>query len=377
MNQTKVSIAPVLLCVAAASVVLLSIVLLVGTKREIDVPSETDIAGREHEAVVPAPKQSTPAPRSRSSADGDLGPTKRTGRANDGQLRIEVVDVNSRPLQGASVSIRSKAIGKRLRGPKTTSLTDLDGHASFDAHGRIEIEIKLTGWAGLVDYVIVEPGPSVLRYVLSRGGVVSGIVTDEGGKPLQGVTISSSGETTHHRGRCMSDLDGSYSVPGLPAGPIQLTASGGMGRAHAAVALSPDEHYIWNPMLIRSPSIRVRVSTADGSALPSCVVRLLRLIDTSAKEVSSRKLRDNDECTFYRVLPGDYFVDATPDGLNPVAARARVSADVPHQEVLLVVGKAPLKGLLGHVKSHRSTFETVRRHDSGSTLVEDLAPGSG
>jgi protocatechuate 3,4-dioxygenase beta subunit len=159
----------------------------------------------------------------------------------EGSLVGRVVDTASRPLPGATVEVR--------RGRSFLSDDDDERGARHAATTGADGTFRLTGIPSAENYlaivrraghsvtrqrgIVVRPGEEtrIADLILSRGGSVSGIVTDRDGVPLQGAKVAADNSPftmidvwNAKADFASSGADGRYRIEHLPAGKIKVHA---------------------------------------------------------------------------------------------------------------------------------------------------------
>jgi len=163
--------------------------------------------------------------------------------ADAGSLSGAITSNGGAPLEGAAVSIYDTPIPSS---PVKTSLTVADGTYSMvgvppgDYFVRISHPDYFAEWYNdAPDYttatiVTVSIGvDSVVNAALAPGGAISGVVTDDGGQPVEGILIDiyeAEGALKYQR---ITLADGSYDVPGMVAGTYAIFANADSGTPGA------------------------------------------------------------------------------------------------------------------------------------------------
>ena len=155
-----------------------------------------------------------------------------------------VTDSQGQPLQGVNVSFSSVTIG----GTYASAMTD--GRGVYAITGLLAGDYRVQFAAPLGSNLVSEYLPDTTNISLavpvkvsagasltgidaslSVGASITGRVTDDQGRPVQGVNVSatSTATTTDFPKSAMTDVNGVYVITGLAAGDFRVQFSGPMG----------------------------------------------------------------------------------------------------------------------------------------------------
>ena len=203
-------------------------------------PGGSDDEAGEASAEARAPR--APARRSAASAGPPPAPVPTDG--GECALRVAVVDLDGRPVSGATVDARLNPGGKRA--PQATPAS---GEVRFaGALCGASASVYLPPTAGHLDaFAIVQPevivAGEVVTLVADPGREAWEIVQDPSGAPIVGArVIGSVGEDTIHAGDDPTGADGRYSlrVPTAPLVGLIATAPGHAMGSDDLVWADPD-----------------------------------------------------------------------------------------------------------------------------------------
>lgn len=151
--------------------------------------------------------------------------------------------------------------------------TDADGRfrASGLPRGRQTLRVSKPGYLDHRSVLDAELRTLVqTEVVLRRGGTVSGVVTDETGRPREGVRIwiEELREIEVTRSTATSDERGHYRLTGVEPGP-QVVRAKDTSRPEwvARAQIEIEGEYSWNPVLARSAGFRLRLLDESGVPL--------------------------------------------------------------------------------------------------------------
>lgn len=153
-----------------------------------------------------------------------------------GKISGRVVNDKGQPLPNARVMVR--AVGSI--DATQTATTDQDG--KFEVNGLERVSYHVNAWFSTYAPVLLEPNsvqPGTFRvgdsptFVLAKGGVITGTVTDHTGEPLVGIRVrarmireSNLPIWFYGQSERMTDDRGIYRLYGLPAGSYLVWAGG-------------------------------------------------------------------------------------------------------------------------------------------------------
>jgi len=265
--------------------------------------------------------------------------TARTNAAGGAGLRADLYDMaTGKPIAGAQVTV--ERIFDTVRG--RPSAPEKAAEATSDATGRVEIT-KLP--PGTYRLTVGADGyaPRALSYErygertfkqfaieLARTAAICGTVTDDNGKPIEGVKVSPSnvmaingrGYTLPQLAEAVTDKDGAFALTDLPAGFTQF-------RIHHPVYYFSDLftiHEVPGPnvvlRMIGAGSIHVSVTDNEGHALSRYEGNEI-LVEVEPKggsrvgsRVGSAKVKDDGTFEFDKVPPGEYRIKSRPNPSN-------------------------------------------------------------
>jgi hypothetical protein len=167
-----------------------------------------------------------------------------------GSIRGRVVNESGQPMPNVTISLRAFGSAR-----SETLVTDNEG--KFEATGLEPVNYQVTAWLGAYVQVPRDDntvnnyriGDSV-RFVMTKGGVITGTVTSQTGEPVVGVRvrarmISNGGRAPFPYGdfpfERLTDDRGVYRIYGLPAGTYVVSA-GGNGAIYAGNTDPYDDH---------------------------------------------------------------------------------------------------------------------------------------
>ena len=148
-----------------------------------------------------------------------------------GEITGRVVDARGDPVDDADVE--SQATDDPRWGPRGTSGRSDEGDGRFElrdvAAGTYVLQVRASGRGeASVTAVRVEPGrpTNVGTVMLSRGGVVQGVVVDADGQGIPGATIHLEKDLHMQMGQheTQTGASGAFELRGVPPGPINVLA---------------------------------------------------------------------------------------------------------------------------------------------------------
>jgi RNA polymerase sigma-70 factor (ECF subfamily) len=263
-----------------------------------------------------------------------------------------VVDPDGAPVRGAEVWQGSD----QHSWDRSLMLSDDDGRFVFAhvAPGSTQVGAEKPGLASARVTVDVPAGQGVqgLEVALARARTVRGIVQDERGAPLEGVSVAAHRDHDYVGAHGRTDARGVFEVRDLPDGPLNIEAfAKGLVRAQAPISADQQEVVV---TMRRAGRLVGRVLEAATEApLGTFTVRFVRPSDPSA----------TPEMSGYSsswVRPGKTFDSA--DGTWSTAEHDELEPGAWTGVEVSAPGFAPR--LIGMV--------AVRGHDDDTVLVHEL-----
>ena len=192
-----------------------------------------------------------------------------------------IVAPDGTPVPGAEVWIGAQ----RDAWDGSTGLSDDDGRFAFDSvpPGRTQAGGEKEGFAPATTVFTVpehgRAGELLLRFPVAR--TVRGVVRDEAGQPLPGVSVAARQNFDYVGSSGRSNELGEFEVTDLPEGMLSMEAfARGLVRTHVSVAANEGDVVI---EVARSGRIAGRVvDAATGAPLPSFTVRFVMATDPEA-----------------------------------------------------------------------------------------------
>ena len=233
------------------------------------------------------------------------------------RIRGEVLDEDGEPLPGAEISLypasEPPAGGhpRREESFSRATTSDPDGRFTIDgvAPGNFEAEAFAAGFQpSSLRRLEVGAGEDVsgLRFVLARGAVLEGQVTDADLQPIAGARVSLG------RPAALSDAEGRYRLEGLPPGLGQVAVHR-LGYSHLAreLEIEPGTAVV---DFVLTGGYRVAGAAVDASGLPLAGVELE--LEPLAPAVTEHLRTSSDE-------DGTFSLEPVADGRYRVRARHR------------------------------------------------------
>ena len=275
-------------------------------------------------------------------------------------LHGRVVDARGGSVEGARVALGAPPdpLMTRVDGSQAEvvvpriAISDDGGRFAFEGvtPGLQPIAVQAEGWPIWRQDVVVEVEDTARLLVeLEHGALVTGIVYDDTGKPLEGAAVralpapfagsfpgqgpSDEGRTFPHPG-ARTDARGAYQLPPLAAGQAHLYASKGerrggtlhaakngvfLGSAQETLTVHAGQELIWSPRISLGSTIEGRVTYADGAPMQRVFVHAQQQINRRTKTTTT------DADGKFRITslePGSYRVSVVlrgaPDGAAPL-----------------------------------------------------------
>lgn len=215
-------------------------------------------------------------------------------------IRGEVVDADSQPVVGVTVLASPQRSAKDPRARQTSSWNmATDERGAFELAGLLPGTYELATWGRdqprLVEPVIVTLGESAdvegVRLVLPATGKLVGIVRDESGAPVPGVTIRTSSLERFRLmgGSTRTGDDGRFEVAGLEAGSVRVRASVRAAgttdddlQGEVVEIVAGGETHVELTVERRTLGIRGRVIDSAGAPVTDAFVDATRMSDSAA-----------------------------------------------------------------------------------------------
>jgi hypothetical protein len=165
-----------------------------------------------------------------------------------------------------------------------------DGHFTLELEpGDYRVQAYTQGYAPESAEVTVAHGgtPAELRLALSRGGVISGRIVDAGGRAVGGVRVGAVTDATDAAGGGMAETlpDGSFQIPGLPAGTYTVSAQSDLGGFAVRSGVTAGQSGV--ALTLRpGGSVQVQVVGPDGAPVERAFVRVSRVAGARAMMMS-------------------------------------------------------------------------------------------
>ncbi|KZE42768.1 hypothetical protein AVW09_09010 [Microbacterium sp. T32] len=215
-------------------------------------------------------------------------------------------------------------------------------------------------------FALASPSPSPSS--TSATYTLSGVVTGDGGAPIQAAMVFISGGSPWTYKSAQTGADGGYSVSGLPAGEYEVQASVFMGSYSdqtATLDLTADSEL--NFRLVKGGTISGKISGGDGSEVS---IELLKADTLEMQDVASTK----GSFKFQRVPAGRYVVLAIPYYSSEAAAAFYPGVTDPHDAtVITVASEKAVSGLDWEVAPGRRISGTVQNMPGSSASVSVTA----
>lgn len=282
---------------------------------------------------------------------------QRGERRNLGVLRLEpgvtvagrVLDAHDAPVAGATIELRSPALGALVQRPIASAVSDRDGNFSIvDAPSlQLRVEVRAPGHGARALEPVDAPADDVVVRLSTELVLRARVLDRRTRAPLAGVRVELAPLDPLAPGASgTTDADGALAIAGLGAtswlarlhAPNYRTRSQSQVEAGAAEVLF--ELDAW-------PCVRGVVRAADG-AVPSGATVELRATDASGA-VADARARASGRCeadgrfTLCDLRPGMYVLEARADGYAPrrsAPLSIALERDAPEQTLVLDAGGA-------------------------------------
>ena len=257
---------------------------------------------------------------------------------------------DAKPIEGALVLCRSLD-ASAIEMPRTAR-TDASGRFRVEMNqlGLVAVRIEAAGFAARIHEKVDPRLPLAAR--LERGGVITGIVQDERGRPVSQAQVEASSGFTFVRSpwedggqiRALTDAQGRFRLEGVASGLYAITARArGLGSASQADVVAGGKV----KLLLRAGGLVAGVVTdAEGRAVEHALVRAEmegRAWKTSRDERSDRQGRFE----LLGLESGSYTVTARhPDFASAVATGVRVEKEGTTEATLALSPGATVIGRL-------------------------------
>lgn len=196
----------------------------------------------------------------------------------DAVLRGHVRDADGNPLARATVHAGaiSSFVPRAADGEGSLALfdyTDQDGAYEIRhlEPGRVSLRVTLKGYVGYETAIDVTDCSSAVHDVrLATGAALVGAVRTPDGRPAAGARVWVQWSDEKALDEVAAGPDGSFALRGVAPGTRRVWAEHATARALCASAVldlrDGDEH-VWEPVLERRESLRLRLVSAEGAPL--------------------------------------------------------------------------------------------------------------
>ncbi len=252
----------------------------------------------------------------------------------------QVLDIDGEPIAGAWIRLEQPAAlsfsgpDRRLTPQASYTRSGDDGHFSSAGlpTGLTNIDARANGYAAArVSAKLTDGGSTEVTLELSREAVVRGVVTDDSGAPVFMGNVSHGDFDEYLSSTTVTDPSGRYVLTGLPAGHLELSATGRRHRPlSTTVETAPGTDLRWDPILRTGASIVGSVVDTE-SRIPLPGLTVAAYVSTEAGR-SARSARTDDEGGFalHALEPGVYSLrvhDWSGYADAPLATLDHVSTD--------------------------------------------------
>ncbi|MGH9101992.1 MAG: MFS transporter [Acidimicrobiales bacterium] len=186
--------------------------------------------------------------------------------------------------------------------------------------------------------------PRAGQGVGAGAAALGGSVSSVGGSPLEGATITLTGEGGRQAGRAVSGPDGAYRLEvGRPGAYTAIVAAAGFRPVAATIAVGLGRA-VQDFVLVGSGAVAGLVRTGSGVAVRAIVVTLT---DGGGQTVGEPvETDDQGHFSLAGVPEGSYTVTATVSGHQPAVAAVTVRAGEEAHVELALVGAGELSGVV-------------------------------
>jgi protocatechuate 3,4-dioxygenase beta subunit len=138
----------------------------------------------------------------------------------------KIVDEQGRPVEGARFTL-TQSTEDSAHGAEDDIRTDEDGQFVLDVARAGSWKVAIQHGQFFPQELSIQAPAEDVRWVLRKGGVVEGSVTDEKGVPLEGARVSlwKSGDSWRFQHAVQTDDQGRFSLGGLRAGSYGIEAA--------------------------------------------------------------------------------------------------------------------------------------------------------
>lgn len=249
--------------------------------------------------------------------------------------------------------------------PTTQDFRDDEGRFELPAApGAMQLQVTADGFSQAQPMdVMVGPDAEEVVITLSPACILSGVVTDNGGKPVQGVRLyhgeGERGRRNWNGGRentVTTDSKGRYRFPALPAGEQSITASLGERTATNKVTLQLGENSA-DFTLDVGCVVRIRATGPDGQPVELEQVWFQTGNDWPQSERLPR--REPGLVEYAGLNPGDYVLTCTASALPAIRKEIKLVAG-DNDVTLAFAAGATLIGTLTNSSGKAVTGVSVR-----------------
>jgi len=190
----------------------------------------------------------------------------------EGRVEGRVVGPDGSPIAGAAVLVGRPGIGVHTDEEGVFRVVGCPpGDVPIAVRAR---DLDLAPWSRTV--WIDEHGTTNVEVELEAGLVVTGTVSEADGAPARGVRITAAGDQAFAERLTLSAANGSYRLPAVPAGAVELQADGDeRGRVTVTVTGTAGEVVPWNPQLGRGLRLPGIVLDENDEPVPDAFVHAL------------------------------------------------------------------------------------------------------
>jgi len=264
-----------------------------------------------------------------------------------GAVTGSVIDPRGQAVAGAKVIVGDCVWTKRVRYGDAIDWRTFPHYLRTDSGGLFAAEgveagavpvlVRAPGFAPFSRYVRVRPGKSSEVTVrLAPGCMLSGVVKDAGGRPIESALVRIEGRGWHQRASAYTAPDGRFHIDGLAPERIEVEVrkSGFVCSRKLFVDVGPTR-LVWDPVLVERPILAGRLVDERERALAGWTVRTDESGQTLAMTRPSGRftitVASRDRTALWLKEPGSRVWIRHSDLTAPDLARGELVVRVAHE----------------------------------------------
>lgn len=270
-----------------------------------------------------------------------------------GSITGLVTNTSGAALAGATVS---------GGGVKTTTSSAGSYTLANVTAGEVQITASLSGYNSTSEYASVTNGSTTNASTLKLGtgtGTVTGVVKNSAGTLLSGATVAYSGRST------LTNSSGAYSLSGVPAGTVQLTASfSSYTDAHQTVTVAASSSITANFILTSTWTGTLQgyvTNSATGGAISGAKIAVNNGAATLTNSSGFYKMTN--------VAPGSYTLTASASGYTRSSSTVSVSTNTTTTASFKLTPTGTVSGKVSNISTGAAIYGATVKYSGGSATT--------